>query len=619
MKKLASLFFALFMLFPLCINAQDKDIRIDFFDAEFFFIEEEYVDALYSYKKVYEAGYQDNANINYRMGVCYLNISGEKQKAIPFLEKAVKKISTDWKEGSFKEESAPVDALLYLGNAYRINKNIEKACYTYNEYINKLETEDEKVQAYAKMQIDACQRARLAYLNPKDVQIENLGTKYNTNLDNFQPVLSADGTKMAFMSEKKFYDAVYFVQKKNGQWLNPINITPQIQSDGNQYVTSLSHDGSKMLLAKVDNFDSDIVISEYSSMHWSKSKNIGKPVNSKYFEYHACLSADGKTLYFTSNRPESIGEMDIFVSHLNEEGTWTEPENIGATINTIFNESSPFISLDGKTLYFSSQGHNNIGGFDIFKSTLNENGEWNSPVALPYPVNTPDDDIFYYPINDEKGYMSRVEKDGMGKEDIYLIDLTPPEKLAVNEIKEEANTPDSSGIAKKEDKLEEVAKVEESKAVKTDDNIIESRKKESEKQYHLKPVFFGFDSYALSDNAKQKLNLVKTLIDNYPEISIVVIGHTDALGPDAYNQYLSEKRAESVVQYLTSIGVDKSKLSIKGLSENKPVAINKNSDGTDSRKGRQLNRRVGFEIRSDMKNIIVDPVEVPENLLIRQE
>jgi len=393
MKKLASLFFALFMLFPLCINAQDKDIRIDFFDAEFFFIEEEYVDALYSYKKVYEAGYQDNANINYRMGVCYLNISGEKQKAIPFLEKAVKNISTDWKEGSFKEESAPVDALLYLGNAYRINKNIEKACYTYNEYINKLETEDEKVQAYAKMQIDACQRARLAYLNPKDVQIENLGTKYNTNLDNFQPVLSADGTKMAFMSEKKFYDAVYFVQKKNGQWLNPINITPQIQSDGNQYVTSLSHDGSKMLLAKVDNFDSDIMISEYSSMHWSKSKNIGKPVNSKYFEYHACLSADGKTLYFTSNRPESIGEMDIFVSHLNEEGTWTEPENIGATINTIFNESSPFISLDGKTLYYSRANHpENIGGEkddnDIWYSQLNTStGDWEKSVNLGEPLN----------------------------------------------------------------------------------------------------------------------------------------------------------------------------------------------------------------------------------------
>jgi outer membrane protein OmpA-like peptidoglycan-associated protein len=611
MKKL-SLFLLMLFFTSVLLFSQKDEVKVNFFDAEFFFMEEEYADALDAYKKVYNAGNQDNANINYRIGICYLNIEGEKSQAIPYLEKAVKSLTKDYSEGSFKEQNAPADALLYLGNAYRINKQIEKACFTYNEYINHLNDNDPKVVHFAQMQIDACQRARIAYQNPEEISLENLGPLYNSNLDNFNTVLSGDGTKMAFMSQQKFYDAVYYVQKVNGKWSNPVNITPQIQSDGDQYVTALSQDGTKMLLAKISNYDGDIMMSEYSSMRWSKSRNLGKPVNSKYFESHASFSPDGKTIYLTSNRPEGYGEMDIYTSQLDEFGKWSEPKNLGPSINTEFNEESPFLAADGKTLFFSSQGHSTIGGFDIFMSKMDENGQWNEPVALSYPANTADDDLFFYPLMDgSSGYITRFEPDGYGSGDIYLLNTKPEAEAEVAEIVEEEAIDNTSASTEPELIEEEVVNLADTELIKPEEIL-------PEQTFHIKPIFFSFDSYQLSDMAKKKLKVIKQLFEEFPDLSLEVRGHTDAMGPVAYNQYLSEMRAKAVIDYLIDLGVDETKLKYKGYSENEPVAINTYDNGLDAKEGRQLNRRVEFKINIESQLIIVEPIVVPADLVINK-
>ncbi|MFW5820003.1 MAG: hypothetical protein ACOCWA_01835, partial [Bacteroidota bacterium] len=445
MKKLL-LFSAICLFISLTFShAQNEDdIQLNFYDGEFFLAEEEYRDALQAFQNVYKEGYQDNANINYRIGICYLNLPGEKEKAVPYLEKAVNNVSRNYREGNLNEDKANIDAWLFLGNAYRIATQLEKSCDAYKKYIEIKKSSESKEVLFAQKQIEACERAKEVINYPVKLKLENLGPLYNSSLNNYNPVLSMDYSAMAYMSEQRFYDAVYFIEIENGRFSNPVNITPQIQSDGDQYVTSLSRDGSKMLLSKISNFDADIMISTYEGKRWTRSRNIGKPINSKFFESHACFSPDGNTIYFTSNRRESLGGMDIFYSKLNEKGKWSDPVNLGPVVNTELNEETPFICDDGKTLYFSSQGHTTIGGFDIFVTRLQEDGTWSKPEALPYPINTTDDDLFFYPICNEitgeeiAGYTSRIEQEGLGSGDIYKVKSMPYEEVAEEELEEKA-------------------------------------------------------------------------------------------------------------------------------------------------------------------------------------
>ncbi len=627
MKKLSFLFVLTFLLPVRLLIAQDENSRLNFLDGEYFLSEEAYPDALLSFKKVYDAGYEDNANLNYRIGVCYLNIEGEKEKAIPYLEKAIQNVTDNYREGSFKEEAAAPDAFLFLGNAYRINDQLDKAISTYNKFLDRFAKGYEKERTYARQQIESCERAKDALKVPAAMKKENLGSKFNSGMDNFHAVQSGNDSVMAFMSQQKFYDAVYFVRKTRLGWTNPVNITPQIQSDGDQYVTSLSYDGKQMFLVKISNFDSDIMISEYDRQTWSKSQNIGKPINSKYFESHASLSPDGKKLFFTSNRNGGFGEMDIYVSEKDASGHWGEPVNLGSTINTPLNEDSPFMSKDGQRLFFSSQGHQSIGGYDIFYSTLNENGTWSEPVREPYPLNTTDDDVFFYPLGDgNAGYLTRYEPDGMGSGDIYEVQLLSPSEVA--------------GINKaKKDEVKDLAQVQEEQKIQTGEGDLPDQINEetttiepdtaknetpapdikTAPTYFIKPVFFAFDSYALSENAHEKLADVKAVLQEYPEINLIVRGHTDNIGSTSYNQVLSEKRANAVIDYLVKIGVPRNRMEYKGFSENQPVAINQFPGGKDAKQGRQLNRRVDFRIIGrEHGNIVIEPVQVPDDLKINQ-
>ncbi len=614
MKKLSLISGLLLFLVPGLLNAQKDDVQVNFYDGEFFLAEEAYRDALLAFKKVYDAGFEDNANINYRIGICYLNIPGEKEKAIPYLEKAVSNVSKNYREGNINEKAADIDAWLFLGNAYRVNMQLEKSCDAYNQYIEASANMDSKEILYANKQIEDCKRAIVVMKDSMQVEKKNLGPLYNSSLNDFNPVLALDGTAMAYMSEQRFYDAVFYMEIQNGRYTNPINITPQIQSDGDQYVTSLSKDGTKMLLSKISTFDADIMISDYEARRWNKSENIGKPINSKYFESHACFSPDGNTIYFTSNRKESIGGMDIFYSKLANDGEWSEPVNLGNTINTELNEETPFMCDDGKTLYFSSQGHPGIGGFDIFASKMQEDGTWTQPVALPYPLNTTDDDLFFFPRCDElSGYMTSYETDGLGSGDIYEIKVFPYEEISKKEVEEELDE------TLEEETEETIMEAESEPEEKPVDEVIEEEPEEVIDQpvYTIKPIYFAFDSYALSETAISRLDEVAEMMKTYDEIKLEIHGHADAMGPDVYNKYLSEKRAEAAMNYLINKGIKPERLSAKGFSESQPVAINRNPDGSDSFRGRKLNRRVEYKIDPGIKEtVIIEEIPVPEDLKI---
>ena len=420
------------------VSAQTTAEKEAFDDAEYFFAQEDYTEALASYMKLYKRGFSENANVNYKMGICYLHTNTEKSKAIQHLEKAALKASEKYSEGSIKEENAPIDVFLFLGNAYRIDNQLGKAIDNYTKYLATVKEKNEVEKSFAKSQIEACNKAKEAIANPAKVKVTALPGPINTNAANYNPVITPDENYMVYVTRLKLYDAVMAAQRTNGKWGVPDNITPDIQSDGDQFPVFISQDRNTLLLVKQDNANSDIYISKFDGRSWSQSHPLNKEINTKYWESHASITGDGKTIFFTSNRPQSIGGMDIFYSTLNAKGDWGPALNIGAEINTTLNEETPFISPDGRTLYFSSQGYSSIGGYDIYVSEKDDSGHWSKPENMNYPINSTDDDLFFSIAKvGAVAYQSKdmKNKGGIGDLDIAKIEMFSkkrPYKYSVN-------------------------------------------------------------------------------------------------------------------------------------------------------------------------------------------
>jgi tetratricopeptide (TPR) repeat protein len=420
-KRALCLIFTL--VFIVQLSAQEnKGLQESFLEAEYFMMNEDYTDALSYYLQLCDK-MPDNANISYCIGVCYLNIPSQKNLSVAFLENATKNMSAKHKEGTITETSAPYDALFELGKAYRINFRFDKAKETFTKYLATLLPDDHENIDFIKHEIEVCDMAKVLIAKPVAYFEENMGALINDEKKNFNPIISADGKSFAFMVSLKFYDAVMFSRLVNGKWSPPLNITPELQSDGDFYISCLSYDGKLLLLSKDDNENSDIYSSTYDGSRWSGAVKLNKNINTKFWESHGFISEDGNHLIFASDRPGGFGGLDLYLSHKVINGDWGPAVNLGPEINTPFNEDRPFLTNNSKTLFFSSQGHENLGGYDLFRSELQSNGLWSNPANLGYPINTPDDDIFFMPVGEGKsGYYSRYkETGGFGKEDIYKI------------------------------------------------------------------------------------------------------------------------------------------------------------------------------------------------------
>jgi tetratricopeptide (TPR) repeat protein len=409
-------------LFTLTILSQEvKNLQESFLEAEYFFMNEDYSDALPIYIQLYEKMPQ-NANLAFRIGSCYLNIPGKKNLSVSYLETAIKNISAKHKDGSINQIAAPYDALYELGNAYRINFKFDKAKETYKKYEETLLPDDTENINFIEHEIQVCDNAKTLIGKPVDFTLENMGSIFNDEKSNYNPVISADGKSFAFMVSLKFYDAIMFSRQVNGKWSSPLNITPDLQIDGDIYISCLSSDGKMLFLSNSDKYSSDLYYSTFDGIKWSKAVKLNRNINTKGWESHAFISEDGQFLVFSSDRPGGYGGLDIYISK-KEKGDWGPAVNLGTEINTAFNEDRPFLINNGKTLFFSSQDHNNIGGYDLFRSEMQSNGLWSNPQNLGYPLNTPDDNIFFMPVgNGKSGYISVFrEADGFGREDIYRL------------------------------------------------------------------------------------------------------------------------------------------------------------------------------------------------------
>ncbi len=383
-----------------------------------------------------------NPNLNFNIGLCYINSSLEKLKAIPFLEKANKKISTNY-VGEPEEKSAPIFASYYLGRAYMLDNRIDNAIKLFEKFKHYLNNSNEDLIKDADRQITMCNNAKKLIANPVEIKVENLGEPVNSIYADYSPVLSADESTIYFTSRRegttcgkkdaygKFYEDIYTAHydKDQKKWVDVKNMG-DINTCGHEASISLSYDGKQLFIYKDDNGDGNIYVSNFKNGDWTVPEKLSPEINSKALETHACLTADGNTLYFTSDRKGGYGGKDIYMCQKLSNGEWSKAKNLGSVINTEYDEESPFILPDGVTLYFSSKGHESMGGFDIFTSTLSDDGYWSKPKNIGYPINTTDDDVFYVPTKDEKhAYYSSARENGFGDLDIYKLSFV---KLMAN-------------------------------------------------------------------------------------------------------------------------------------------------------------------------------------------
>jgi len=668
MKRILVIFlFQIFLIFP-ALSQTQAVLRNLFLDGEYFLNLEEYPDALTAFEQLYNRGYENNANINYRIGMCYLRISGEKEKAIPYLEFAVTNISDKYNEGSFKETSAPPHAYYSLGCAYRINYELDKAIDVYTKYRNALHEKDVENIEYAEQQISSCNNAKEFLQKPVHYTSTNIGSPINDRRANYNAVVSGDESTIVYMTKTAFYDGAYYSNKIDGKWSLPQDLTPLIRLDGNYSALSLSFDGTELYIVHDDNLDSEIMVSKFSDGKWSPARDVGSPVNSRYWESHACVSSDGKTIFFSSNRRYGTGGMDIYKAEwLEEIGEWGVPVNLGPEINTKFNEDAPFITEDGKKLFFSSQGHNTMGGFDIFYSTLQENNEWGPSVNMGYPVNTTDDNLFFAPVqNGAHAYITQISDDGFGAEDIYKLEIFSVDNPFEIEVTGNIDIPDNikdsgekillnvfdnatsekittvypdmetgqysftvtsgdynlvfegEGIKQKTETIN-ISPEHRDPEFSFNTDVVADIKPIIKEYLYIKTIFFEFDDYSLTESAKGELNYLFRIMQDNPSLAIKIIGYTDAVGTSEYNLLLSNRRSQSAFNYLISKDIHKDRTEITGVGETRPIAINNNPDGSDCPEGRKFNRRVEFDIiRSENELILVEKINIPESLKINK-
>ncbi len=406
---------------------EKSEDQIKLFNAQQRFYANDFQSALNIYKDLL-AGKPNDANIIGHISECYFEL-GQYAEA---LENAEKAKSID--EKAFEKTD------LILGKLYLINGKLDEALAQFTAYktIDKKAQEND-VDSY----IGQINTAKTLMANPVNVKIDNMGDAINSEFDDKAPSISADGKTLIFTSrrpgksssldlegDKKHFEDIYIshwdtVKKA---WTDAELIPGSINTEGHDACTSISPDGKQIFIYKNDveaeSRGGDIYVSRLgSSGKWGAPKSMGKPINTTYWEGGACIAPDGKTLYLVSERAGGIGHGDIYVIKRKSGTEWDKPENIGPEINTTEDEGGVFIAPDGKTLFFSSKGHNTMGGYDIFKS-INENGKWSTPVNLGYPINTVNNDLsFTLSVDAQTGCFSSDRKGGLGERDLYKANL----------------------------------------------------------------------------------------------------------------------------------------------------------------------------------------------------
>ena len=392
----------------------------------------------------------DNANVNYKAGRAYLQSFNRKSAALPFLQKAAKsEVDKNYDPISPYEKKVPVEVYFYYAKALHLNYKLEKAEEYYELFIRNAPVKH-FLYSEAELGLQQINNAQVLMKIPVEFKIENLGPIVNSEYPDFSPVISVDENALFFTSARLrpdssnfrakdrltglYFEDIYASYKdRDGNWQEPELLS--INTTDHTATMNVSVDGQTLYLYKDVN-GGDIYQSRLVGEIWSEPTPMPAGINSSSWETHLAITPDEQTIYFVSNRSGGFGGRDIYRANKLPDGKWSKPANLGPKINTQFDEDAVFISPDSQTLYFSSKGHDSMGGFDIMYSKLDENGEWSTPVNIGYPINTTDDDVFFVTTADgQRAYYSSVRDSGFGEKDIYMIELPDPQAVNLAVLK----------------------------------------------------------------------------------------------------------------------------------------------------------------------------------------
>ena len=585
----------------------------------------------------------NNTKVLYRAGVCNLYRYSKEQALVNF-------------EKVYQTDSVYDKYLYYwLGRANHLNFKFDEAIRFYTSFLSKIAATSiqyKEVQRY----IYQATCARDFVANPSNNYVRNLGPVVNSSFSDHSPITSATDTFILFTSRrmtdakaKEEYDGepfedIFFTSRNaKGEWSKPesfhLNTTGHdasiqlFDNDTKLYIYSYLHDG-------------DIYRTEKVNGNWQTPVSF-EEINSVDFEADAFMTKDGKTVYFASNHLKKNGDLDICYITKDANGSWSKPQLLPSVINTDEDEDAPYITADGKTMYFSSRGHTSMGGYDVFRSVLDSvTGKWTKPVNLGYPVNTPDDDLYYcLSSRTSRAFMSSYRTGGYGEKDIYevltieqvrveglLVDenkkpmdgagytiiITPAETASKNAALQTitAAADGSFHVNCLSDNAYNVLVMHAADTLFADTLQIELEEEKNQRIFYtcmISPkqviadsaavnaevdsvvtkhmsvqqvIYFGSTISDLGPASKNELRNLITSLEKDSLAKITINGHADGSGPEKLNEKLSEKRALAVKEYLISKGISSARIQVASFGSQKPIASN------DTEAGRAKNRRV---------------------------
>jgi len=531
-------------------------------------------------------------------------------------------------------------AVIYgLAETEFATQEYDKAKQHFEEFLA-LDSSSDRAKKAKKYLLD-CDFAAFAIKKPVKYSPTNLGQGVNTTDSEYFPALTADGETLIFTRQVNGNEDFWTSQFKNNTWNSATPLSTKINTTKyNEGAQTISPDGKYLFFTGCNRPDGlgrcDIYVSHREGKDWGEPYNVGKPVNSEYWESQPAISPDGRTLYFISNRPGGSGGYDIWKSTITDDAKWGPAINLGPEINTPYDENTPFLHADGKTLYFSSDGWPGFGNKDIYYSRMDDNDKFQKPINLGYPINSFENESgLIVSADGNLGMFSSNLKDGFGGQDIYSFGIPEIAKpLKISYVKGIVRDKDSKKT------IESNVQVIDLKSDKTvfddytdpetgqflavmpiggnylfnvnaegymfySENFELKQGNINNKPYQievyierikqggnvtLRNIFFDTNKYNLLPASIRELDLLIDFLHQNQTVNIEIQGHTDNVGDDKLNEKLSFNRANAVYEYLVKNEVDAKRLTFKGFGASKPIADNKTEIG------RKNNRRTSFVI-----------------------
>jgi len=538
-------------------------------------------------------------------------------------------------ESTANEKDFTARSTYMLSEIYLKNNNAEKAKFYAERYLA-MPSKVPNATAKAELTVRNVEFATQAKKNPVPFNPKNLGENINTSNQEYFPYLTPDGKILTFTRMQNNQEDLYIAQKIDSGFAKAVSFGTNINTYENEGAETMNAEGTILFFTSCNKFDGygscDIYYSRRDKGAWTDPQGIGKPINSGAWEAQPSFSSDAKALYFASNRVGGFGGRDIWVSYLDENMKFGEPVNLGPNINTKFDDQCPFIHADNQTLYFTSNGWPGMGNADIFIARKTDTG-WTKAVNIGYPINTEtDDNAMTVSYDGKTAFLSSNRQGGLGGLDLYSFDLPenmqPKKTTYVKAIVKDAKTKQLLNAVYSIVDLETKKEIYKGNSttgsffvsIEANKNYALNVQKEgylfysqninltattSTKPYELEVllepiltnnkivlnnVFFDFDKADLKPESFIELDKLVELLQKNPTIKIEISGHTDNKGDDKYNQTLSQKRSESVVNYVAQKGILKTRLTAKGYGETQPIAPN------DIEENKAKNRRTEVKV-----------------------